>query len=179
MIYCFYIGACLCLVILQTTILPYLPLLDRIYDLLIPFIIYLGLFRSIREGLFLVLFLGFIMDNLSGSPFGLYLTSYCWLFVGIKWTTTFVQVRSRLLQSLVVAAGVLLQNLIFIGAFTILGSNPKLPAEAGSTVVIQTLWAVGTGPVFLVFFRYIQRRLDKLMNEVVAGRTNLSLSSRR
>ena len=38
---------------------------------------------------FVVLFLGFIMDNLSGGPFGLYLTTYFWLYVGVKGITTF------------------------------------------------------------------------------------------
>ena len=80
--YLFNISACLFLVILQTTIIPYLPLLDKFYDLLIPFIVYLGLSRPVRESLPFVLFLGFIMDNLSGGPFGLYLTTYFWLFVG-------------------------------------------------------------------------------------------------
>jgi rod shape-determining protein MreD len=72
MIYCFYIGICLCLVILQTAVLPHIPLLDTFYDLIVAFIIYLGLYRPLRDGLLLALFLGFIMDNLSGSPFGIY-----------------------------------------------------------------------------------------------------------
>jgi hypothetical protein len=69
MIYCFYVAACLFLVILQTAVLPHLPLLNSFYDLLIPFIIYLALYRPLREGLLLVILLGFIMDNISGiSP---------------------------------------------------------------------------------------------------------------
>jgi rod shape-determining protein MreD len=172
MIYCFYVAACLCLVVLQTTILSNLPLLNKIYDLLIPFVIYLGLFRPIREGLIFALFLGFIMDNLSGSPFGLYLTTYCWLFIGVKWTTTIVHVTNRLLLSLVVAAGVLLENFIFLAAFAILSPQAQLPAGAGSTVAIQTLWALGTGTIFLVFFRHCQERLDDLMHGIMGRRNN-------
>jgi rod shape-determining protein MreD len=96
MSYFFNISACLFLVILQTTVMPYLPLLDKFYDLLIPFIIYLSLSRPVRESLPFVLFLGFIMDNLSGGPFGLYLTTYFWLYVGVKGITTFIQVGNRL-----------------------------------------------------------------------------------
>ena len=95
MIYCYYIGVSLCLVILQTAVLPYVPLLDRLYDLIIAFVIYLGLYRPLRDGLILSFFLGFIMDNLSGSPFGLYLTIYCWLLIGAKSITTLIQVDNR------------------------------------------------------------------------------------
>jgi len=56
MSYFFNISACLFLVILQTTIMPYLPLLEKFYDLLIPFIVYLSLSRPVRESLPFVLF---------------------------------------------------------------------------------------------------------------------------
>ena len=46
--YFFNISVCLCLVLLQTTVMPYLPLLDSFYDLLIPLIVFLGLYRPVR-----------------------------------------------------------------------------------------------------------------------------------
>ena len=97
MIYCFYVAVCLFLVILQTAVFPHLPLLDSFYDQLIPFMIYLALYRRLREGLLFVVLFGFIMDNISGSSFGLYLTTYCWLLIGVKWTIKFVQVGNRVL----------------------------------------------------------------------------------
>ena len=158
--YFFNISACLFLVILQTTIIPYLPLLDKFYDLLIPFIVYLGLSRPIRESLPFVLFLGFIMDNLSGGPFGLYLTTYFWLYVGVKGITMFIQVGNRLLIiALIVAGGVLFENLVLLGTFAILGSRQQFAGDAIEIVVIQVLWAIFTGSLFLLFFRSAQSRL--------------------
>ena len=158
--YFFNISACLFLVILQTTIIPYLPLLDKFYDLLIPFIVYLGLSRPIRESLPFVLFLGFIMDNLSGGPFGLYLTTYFWLFVGVKGVTTFIQVGNRLLIiTLIVASGVLFENLISLGAFAVLGSRQQFAGDALEIVAVQVLWAIFTGSLFLLFFRNVQSQL--------------------
>ncbi len=168
MIYCFYVGMCLCLLILQTTVFPHLPLLDSFYDLLIPFIVYLALYRPLREGLLLVLLLGFIMDNISGGPFGLYLTTYCWLLIGVIGTTKFVQVGNRILLSMVVAAGVLIENMLFLAIFTITGPDVNLPAGAWSTVVIELLWALGTGPFFLIFFKYGHGRVDHLMDAMLA-----------
>ena len=161
MSYCFNIGICLVLVILQTTVMPYLSLLDRLYDLLIPFIVYLGLSRPVREGLLFVCFLGFIMDNLSGSPFGLYLTSYFWLFIGVKGITQLLQVGKRVFViTFIVAAGVLAENLIFLGSFAIFSPEQQLADDAVKIVAAQILWALFTGSVFLIIFRNMHTWLD-------------------
>ena len=161
MSYCFNIGICLVLVILQTTVMPYLSLLDSLYDLLIPFIVYLGLFRPVREGLLFVCFLGFIMDNLSGSPFGLYLTSYFWLFIGVKGITQLLQVGKRLfIITFIVAAGVLAENLIFLGSFAIFSPEQPFAGDAVKIVTAQVLWALLTGSVFLIIFRNTHDWLD-------------------
>ena len=161
MIYCYYISVCLILVILQTTIVPHLPLLNRCYDLLIPFIVYLGLSRPARESIPCVLFMGFIMDNLSGSPFGLYITTYLWLYVGVRGITKMLEVGKRLLIiALLVVTGVLIENFIFFATFRILGSQNRLAAEAYHQVVYQLIWAIGTGPLMLLLFRNMQLRLD-------------------
>jgi len=169
MSYFFNISICLFLVILQTTVMPYLPLMDSFYDLLIPFVVFLGLSRPVRESLPFVFFLGFIMDNLSGSPFGLYLTAYFWLFIGVKGITKLLQVRNRLfIVTLIVAAGVLIENLIFLGTLTILGPDQQISGNAARTVTIQVLWAIWTGPIFFVVLRYVQKRLDVAFKAVYA-----------
>jgi len=169
MSYFFNISVCLCLVILQTTVMPYLPLLDSFYDLLIPFIVFLGLSRPVRESLPFVFFLGFIMDNLSGSPFGLYLTAYFWLYAGVLGITKLLQVGNRLfIITLIVAAGVLIENLIFLGTLTILGPDQQLAGNAAKTVTIQVLWAIWTGPILLVVLRDVQKLLDAGFRAVYA-----------
>ena len=155
--------------ILQTTVMPYLPLLDSFYDLLIPFVVFLGLSRPVRESLPFVFFMGFIMDNLSGSPFGLYLTAYFWLFIGVKGITKLLQVRNRLfIITLIVAAGVLIENLIFLGTLTILGPDQQLSGNAARTVTIQVLWAIWTGPIFFVVLKDVQKRLNVAFKAVYA-----------
>jgi len=169
MSYFFNISVCLFLVILQTTVMPYLPLLDSFYDLLIPFVVFLGLSRSVRESLPFVFFLGFIMDNLSGSPFGLYLTAYFWLFIGVKGITKLLQVKNRLfIITMIVAAGVLIENLVFLGTLTILGPDQQLSGNAARTVTIQVLWAIWTGPIFFVVLKDVQKRLNVAFKAVYA-----------
>jgi rod shape-determining protein MreD len=169
MSYFFNISVCLFLVILQTTVMPNLPLLDSFYDLLIPFVVFLGLSRPVRESLPFVFFLGFIMDNLSGSPFGLYLTAYFWLFIAVKGITKLLQVGNRLfIIALIVAVGVLLENLIFLGTLTILGPDQQLAGNAAKTVTIQVLWAIWTGPALFMVVRDLQKRLDTGFKAVYA-----------
>jgi rod shape-determining protein MreD len=173
MSYCFNIGICLVLVILQTTVMPYLSMLDRFYDLLIPFIVYLSLSRPVREGLLFVCFLGFIMDNLSGSPFGLYLTSYFWLFIGVKGITQLLQVGKRVaIIAVIVAAGVLAENLIFLGSFALFSPEQQLADDAVKIVAGQILWALLTGSVFLIIFRNTHNWLDAGFRALYARRQN-------
>jgi cell shape-determining protein MreD len=173
MSYFFNISACLFLVILQTAVVPVLPLLARFYDLMIPFVIYLGLSSPVRESLPFVLFLGLIMDNLSGSPVGLYLTTYVWLFVGVKGITKLLQVGNRLfIIMLIMAAGVLVENLIFLGTLTILGPDQQLAGDAVKTVTVQVLWAIWTGPVFLMIFRNIHHKLDLGFKAIYARKSD-------
>jgi len=161
MSYCFNIAICLVLVILQTTVMPYFSLLDRFYDLLIPFIVYLGLSRPVREGLLFVCFLGFLMDSLSGSPFGLYLTCYFWLFSGVKGITQLLQVGKRVfIITFIVASGVLAENLIFLGSFAIFSPELQFAGGALKNVAIQVMWALFTGAVFLIIFRNTHIWLD-------------------
>ena len=173
MSYCFNIGICLVLVILQTTVMPHLSLLDRLYDLLIPFIVYLGLSRPVREGLLFVCFLGFIMDNLSGSPFGLYFTSYFWLFIGVKGITQLLQVGKRVfIITFIVAAGVLVENLIFLGSFAIFSPEQPFADDAVKIVAVQILWALLTGSVFLIIFRNTHHWLDAGFRAFYARKQN-------
>ena len=100
------------------------------------------------------------MDNLSGGPFGLYLTTYFWLYVGVKGITTFIQVGNRLLIiTFIIAAGVLFENLVLLGAFAILGSRQQFAGGAFEIVAVQIVWAIFTGSLLLLFFRNAQNRL--------------------
>ena len=166
MTYCFHVGICLCLVLFQTTVMPYFHLFDRFYDLLSPFVIYLSLFRSLRQSIPVILFFGFLMDSLSGGPFGLYLTTYIWLFIGVKWIITFLHLGDSLLLPFVVAAGVLLQNCIFIGTIAMFEPGTQFLSASISMVTVQVLWAIFTGPIFLMFFNYSYGRWNKWLKKV-------------
>jgi len=164
---------CLCLVIFQTTIIPHISLFNNFYDLLVPFIIYLGLFRSARESIPFILVLGFLMDNLSGALFGLYVTTYFWLFIIVKLVIRYLHARNNILLLFIVAAGVLMENIIFIVSVSIQGPDLQFSAITIKTVIFQILWAVCTGFFFLIFFNHIHKKLEKWFNEIIAEKTKI------
>ena len=101
------------------------------------------------------------MDNLSGGPFGLYVTTYFWFFIGVIGITKLIQVGNRLfIITLIVAAGVLAENLIFLGTFAIFSPDHQFSGDAAKIITIQVLWAIFTGSLFLVIFRNAHGRLD-------------------
>ena len=162
--YGFYIGTCLFLILIQTTIVPYLTAFNGIYDLLIPFVIFICICLPVRESLPFVLILGLIMDNLSGSPFGLYLTFYFWLLGGVRLVLKFLRVSNKFLLSLVVVAAVLIQNLIVIGTFALSGPDWQLPADTFKNMALPIIWALLTGPLFLLGLLALSRRFNIQIN---------------
>jgi cell shape-determining protein MreD len=94
-----------------------------------------------RESLPFILALGFMMDNISGSPFGLYLTVYFWLFVGVCWIARYLRMRNKIFLSFVVVAAVLIENVFVIGTFAVFRPSWQLPAHIfiRPVVGIQTL----------------------------------------
>ena len=101
------------------------------------------------------------MDNLSGGPFGLYLTTYFWLFSGVKLITQLLQVGKRVFViTIIVAAGVLMVNLVFLGSFAIFTPEQQFAGDALTLVVGQVLWALLTGAALLMIFRNTHRWLD-------------------
>ena len=156
----FYILVSLCLVIIKTTLIPGLGLFDRFYDLLIPIIIYLSLFRPIREGAPIVLFFGLIMDSLCGGPVGLYLATYIWLYTGMRWLSRFLHTGSFLLLSLSVTFGVAFEGVVMVAYMALLSPTAIIPEDTGRTLAMQLTWSLLTGPVILGIIGWAQKQID-------------------
>ncbi len=166
MTYCYHVCICLFLIIVQTTVMPYIPLFQGFYDLLTPFVIFLCIFRPLRESIPVILFFGFVMEAISGGTFGLYLTTYLWLFIGVRWIITFLHVGNNPLLPFIVVAGVLMENLIIVGSNVIFDPGLRFTSEMSITIGVQVFWAIFTGPMFLLFFNYSFGKWDKRVKEI-------------
>ncbi len=152
----------LLLLVMEGTVIQLSPFLkNTFYDLLIPFVVYLALFRPRRESLAVVVLLGLITDSLSGAPFGMFTTAYFWLFMSLRWVTQYLHASNTLLMPVVVALGVFVENLFFTiiiaGFVPVEGFMPQAFQALGA----QFLWALVTGPFFLLALSSTHRRWDR------------------
>lgn len=166
--YLYYLCICFFLIIFQTTVLQNFSIFNTIYDLLIPFVLYLGLFRRFGEALPAVLVMGFVMDSITGGPFGLYLTIYFWLFIIVRWVVQFLHAGSTMILPLILLLGISLENLFSFIAVTITEPDLKFLKIALQDYLGQVFWAVCTGPFLIMSINFIHEKLEKRIKEVSA-----------
>jgi len=164
MAYLFYIILFIFLMTLQTTVLPYFSVFRHFYDLGIPCVIYLAIFRSTREGLFAIFFLGLFRDGISGGVFGLYLTVYLWLFIVLRWIFRFLHMRNKSVMPFLVPAGVFVGNLILCAITLILELETGNFYSLMGAVSKQVVWALFTGQIFFLIFFYLQKKWELLFH---------------
>lgn len=151
MILGYHLIVCLFLIIFQTTLLlgggP-----ANLYDLLAPFVVYLGAYRLPREALPVLLLGGLAMDGISGSVFGVHLTAYFWMYGGVRWAIQFLHVGNVILLPLLVSVAVAFESLVM--AFTaIVLASAAWPVESMFSVVSgQVAWGAVTGPFLVLLF---------------------------
>lgn len=161
MIFLFHGVICLGLILIETTFVPQWPQFQRFYDFLALYVLYLGLFRKVREGLPMTLTAGFLMDALCGGAFGIYLTAYFWLYLGVRWSTNFLHAGNTFLLPLWAGAGILFENVMFLGILALSGDIDRFSGEFLHSVIIQVLGAFFTGPFLLAGFDCLLRKKDR------------------
>ncbi len=154
----------LILIIFQTAVRPQIGFLGGIYDVLLVYVVFLGLFRPLREALAVILVMGFVMDSLSGGPFGLFLTTYFWLLMIMRLVIRFLHPDNRVLRFFAVGIGVVLQNGFYIGLALMLEELAFSLAPIRQAAMTQLYWALGTGFLLVTFFRHAQRIWDDFLS---------------
>lgn len=168
--YFIYIVSSLCLVTLQTALIPRLGFVGHFFDLLLPWVIYLAAFRPAHEALPFVVFMGALMDNLSGGPFGLYLTSYLWLFLAVRLAATVVRAENAMVLVLTLIAAVAFQNILFFMALGLSGSGGHTTGEVIRVVSEQLGWVLLTGPLIALGMRQAKRLTSRRTGRAAESR---------
>lgn len=166
--YFFYACLCLILALIQTTVVQHFQMVRGCYDLFIVVVVFLGLYRNFRESIPVILSAGFLMDNLHNGPFGLYMTSYLWLYVCIRWSSVYFNVRSGLFLTFAVAGGVLFENLIFISSFIILNPDSLLSENISGRIFTQFIWVLISGYFFITLIKKAYNTWSRLFNPQAA-----------
>ena len=176
MTYVFHFVVCLCLLIIQTTLLPVFPLLNNFYDLCIPFVIFLGLMRPFRESILTIVLLGITVDNLSGSPLFLYVTVYLWLVCIVQVILKVAQVGTHLRLMTLVTFGVLFENLMLTGFLIIVEPGVKITYSQITSLILQLIWAALTGSILVVTFEKLYMETAERVGKFLVEHTNRSSS---
>ena len=160
MIYGYHLIICLFLIIIQTTLVAGGGPAD-LYDLLAPFVVYLGVHRRPQEAIPVLVLGGLAMDGISGGVFGIHLTAYLWMYVGVRWAIQFLHVGNVILLPLLVTAGVAFESLMVAFSAVVLASAAWPVESLFSVVPGQVLWGAVTGPFLMLFFTRGQKTVDR------------------
>ncbi|MCF8111050.1 MAG: hypothetical protein K9J85_06135 [Desulfobacteraceae bacterium] len=151
--YLFYLIIVVLLVIIQTSVIPYMPPVFRFYDFLVPFAVYLSLYTPLGEGLVVLAAAGLVMDMFSGAPTGVYLITYLWVFLVFRRVGRWVGIKDHLLFSGLAVLGVLFQNLIFAMVVVAGSSRGFFTLQSLQIILLQVFWAVITAPFLWLAFK--------------------------
>lgn len=174
MAYLVYTVVFFCLMLFQTTVIPALFNYANTYDLLIILIIYIGFFRSAAESIPVVLLLGLIMDSISGGAFGVYTTTYLWLYAVVAVVIQYLHVDSRFLLFAAIIAGVLWENTVVLTTVFIKDFVAEFSVDYIKTIVAQVFWAALTGPVVFYLIKNFHAACDMVTQKILHAKEHKS-----
>jgi cell shape-determining protein MreD len=151
------------LICIQTTLLPAFPRLFAQYDLLIPLVVYLTLFRSSIGILPVVLLSGCLMDLLSGGSFGIYIAVYLLILICFRNATVYFHFKNSILFQIVIIFSVIIENIIFGFVIFLQTFNVNFSFYSGRILLTQILWALVSSPILFFMFDSLFNGIDKLI----------------
>ncbi len=151
------------LICIQTTLLPAFPRLFAQYDLLIPLVVYLTLFRSSVGILPVVLISGCLMDLLSGGFAGVYIAVYILILICFRNATVYFHFKNPILYQIVIVFSVVIENLIFGLVIFLQTFTVSFSFYSGRVLVTHILWALVSSPLIYYMFDYVFNGIDKLI----------------
>ncbi|MBU4317662.1 MAG: hypothetical protein KKF30_10345 [Proteobacteria bacterium] len=159
----FHMTICVAFVIIQTTLLPSLFHFTLSFDLFLPMVIYMGLFRSVRESVIPLLFQGIVMDSLSGAPLGIYTSCYLWLFAVVYWFKGFLHIRNHFFLAVMVCISVVVQHVLLVLANDLSTSDMYLFLGTMGILLVQILLALVFGPLIILWIQGFYERWRQLL----------------
>ena len=152
------IGLILFLVIFQTTICYAIPSLNHFVDLVITFVIYAGLFLPLMESIVLILVLGALMDSVTGGLYGLYLSIYFWIIVGLRPFVTLLNLKNAHTLRLLLGIAIGLENLMLFVGKVALKQEIVFSSESILGIIYQLLWTLALGPFLIRLLNDMDRQ---------------------
>ncbi|RJP94062.1 MAG: rod shape-determining protein MreD [Desulfobacteraceae bacterium] len=151
------------LICLQTTLLSNFSGLFSLYDLLIPAVVYLTLFRPSKAECSAIIVAGLVMDLLSEAPMGSYLITYIVIFLVFQNSKKYFHFRNLGLFQIVSIIGIFMEHCVF-GVFKLMKTmTVDISFYALQIVLTQTAWAVVTIPFIYIILNSGFKGFDHLI----------------
>jgi len=161
---------CLFLITVQTVVLTSYPVFYGFYDLLLIFVVFSSFSESLGAGLFFVIFSGLVMDSLSGGSFGVFFTTYIWLFCSIRWLVQYLHAQNILLISLLLFAGIVFENTLSAFIYMLNDNQGGSVALILNLLIKQLMWMILTGGaiyyILAVFIKYAEKQVEALIVKI-------------
>ncbi len=146
------------LVVFQTTVYDLVPVLTHGVDIVVIYVVYAGLYLPSRVGVGLILLLGGLMDSTSGGPFGLYLTIYLWIMLGLKPFVAILNLKNIYTLQMLLCGAVVFENLILFTGTALLKHEIIISSDTFRGILYQLFWTIILGPFLIRFFHRVETR---------------------
>jgi cell shape-determining protein MreD len=137
----------------QTSIAPNFRFFYDFFNLMSFFVVYLALYRPTQETIIFVVLTGILVDSVAGGPFGLYITIYIWVSIGIKWVLKYLHKGNVFLIPMIISCAILAENFIIISVMAVIEKKFFLCPEKFKLIIIQLLCGVLIGPFLICLIK--------------------------
>jgi cell shape-determining protein MreD len=162
----FFIFLTFFLTIIQTAAFPDFFLSNHFFDLLIIIILYLGLVFKHPAIIFVLVLIGFIVDSVSGVYFGLYLTTYIWIYIIVQALKLIVFSRNIVFYLVIAATAVAIESIFLILSVFINQGKSGVASLNYYFMLKQMFLACIFIPLALVIITFIQKKYEIFVTSI-------------
>lgn len=130
------------LIVLQTVIFPSFAWFIYSFDLLIIEVLFLCLVFSHYTVVFVIIFLGCVMDSISGSPLGFHLFSYIWVYIIVTIVKQMLFKQSVIFILVISFVAVIIQHVLLLFFVYVSHGNHSIWDLDFSLLMQQAFWGV-------------------------------------
>ena len=132
------------------------------YDMMLVFVLGVGLFRPLKEGVIIAVICGLAMDVYSGAPPWYYFVTYCWVYVAARWLPSFLHADNIIFLALFCGGGVFFQEAFLHVCVFFLKSQTAVLMESLRQSGAAALSGAVTGPlIILVHNTVVEREIKR------------------
>lgn len=163
----FYTLLSLLLIIAQTSFLSVFSFSDYSFDLLIIVILSLSLLFSHPFIIIGVLLIGFCMDSVSGTPFGVYTSAYIWIYIFVQAMKRYVHYGNVIFVPLVSVFAVFIENSFLFFTFFVCDGASAITTSDLVLMGNQMLLAFFMLPLSILIIHFFHKQWESFLKKYV------------